>query len=117
MKTNVTETSITAYYNHPTKQSQKLRVANYCLKQTKAGKPVWISDIASHFAIAGQLDLAQLSTVSGRLKEIKDEGVILNGDKYRLHLLEKKKPANGRTPVEMYALVLDAGENNQLELF
>ena len=117
MKTNVTETSITAYHNHDGKQSQKLRVANYCLNETKHGRPFWITKIAEHFALAGQLDLAQLSTVSGRLKEIKDEGVILSGYKYRLHLLEKKKPANGRTPVEMYALVLDVCENNQLELF
>lgn len=117
MKTNVTFTSITAYHNHDGKQSQKIRVAQYCINETKHNRLVWINKIAEHFAIAGQVDLAQKSTVSPRFNEIKENGVIVNGKKHKLVLMKVDRPAPDKKPVEMYWLVIDNGENNQLELF
>lgn len=117
MKTNVTQTSIVAYHSHRSKNTQVLRVADYCLKETKAGRPVWIRKIAEHFAIHSQPDLAQISTASARFKEIKENGVIIQGEKYRLEYVRTERPANGRCAVEMYALVIDRPSTNQPELF
>ena len=118
MKTQVTETSITAYHTHPAKSEQALKVADYCERETKAGRLVWIGKIADHFLLAGNKDLGQKSTASARLADIKERGVILNGRKYRLELVKKDTPPGGRCKVEMWALVLDhPKETAQLALF
>jgi len=118
VKTQVTDTSIQAYHTHPAKGEQALKVAEYCERETKAGKLVWISKIADHFALTGHKDLGQISTASARLHEIKEKGVVMNGRKYRLEFVKKDTPPGGRCKVEMWALVLDMPkENAQLALF
>ena len=118
MKTAVTETSIQSYHTHPAKGDQVTKVAEYCERETKAGRLVWIGKIAEHFLLAGSQDLGQKSTASARLSEIKEKGVILNGRRYCLKLVKKETPPGGRCKVEMWALVIEQPkEKAQLTLF
>ncbi len=117
MKTQVTQTSITAYHAHPVKVGQGLKVAEYAADETKHGKLVWISKIAEHFALTDK-DLGQKSTASARLNDIKERGAIIDGKKYRLEKVKEAVPPGGRCAVEMWALVLDTPkENAQLTMF
>jgi hypothetical protein len=118
MKTQVTKTSIEAYHTHPAKGEQCLKVAEFCERETKAGRLVWIGKIADHFLVAGNKDLGQKSTASARLADIKERGVILNGRKYRLEFVREERPQGGRCKVEMWALILDQPkEATQLLMF
>ena len=103
---NVTQTSIEAYHSLKSEGTQKLRVAVYCLNETKAGRPVWINKIAEHFTLIGQADLAQKSTVSPRFNTIKKEGVVIDGRQYKLEFVKSDRPAKNKPLTEMYALVL-----------
>lgn len=118
MKTQVTDTSIVAYHTHPVKGEQALKVAEYCERETRAGRLVWIGKIADHFALIGHKDLGQKNTASARFNEIKSRGVVLNGHKYALKFVRNERPPGGRCAVEMWALVIDTPtENAQLALF
>lgn len=118
MKTAVTETSIAAYHAHPVKAGQALEIAAYCERETKAGRLTWIGKIAEHFALLGNRALSQKSTVSARFNEIKERGALIGDRRYRLEKVKEAVPPGGRTPVEMWALVLDLpGKSGQMELF
>lgn len=117
MKTDVTQTSIAAYHTHPAKGEQVMRVAEYCKRETKAGRLVWIGKIAEHFTLTGNPDLGQKSTASARLADIKERGVVLNGHRYCLKLVKKDTPPGGRCKVEMWALVEQPKGDAQLALF
>lgn len=118
MKTQVTDTSRTAYHAHPAKGEQALKVAAFAESETKHGRLVWIGKIADYFLTRGDKDLGQKSTASARLNDIKERGVILNGKKYRLEKVREEKPPGGRCKVEMWALVIDIPKQEaQLALF
>ena len=102
-----TQTSIQAYHGLKSEGSQKLRIAIFCEKETKGGRPVWITKIADSFMLKGERDLAQLSTVSARFNSIKKDGVIIEGRNYKLEFVKEARPVNGRNHVEMFFLVLD----------
>lgn len=102
-----TNTSIESYHSLKSEGTQKLRVAQYCERETKAGRLVWINKIAEHFTLSGQSDLAQKSTVSARLNSIKKDGVVLDGRQYKLSFIREDRPAKGKPLTEMFALVLD----------
>ena len=104
---NVTDTSIQSYHSLKSEGTQKLRVAVYCLSETKAGRPVWINKIAEHFMLTGQHDLAQKSSVSARFNAIKKDGIAVDGRQYKLEFVKSDRPAKNKPLTEMYALVLD----------
>lgn len=102
----VTSTSIQSYRELKAEKepTQLLLVAAFLEKETKAGRAHSIRTIADHFTRAQNAALSQISSVSARLKKIKEEGVIYNGRVMQLHLVETRKNATGRQ-AEYYMLV------------
>ena len=109
MKTDVTLTSIEAFHaNAAIRPTQAQQIAEYCEAETRKGRLVWIGKIARHFYEVGKEALSQKSTVSARFNEIKEHGVMLGKHRYKLELIKEDIPPGGKTPVEMYWLVIDA---------
>ena len=77
------------------------RIARYILSRTRQAKPVWRKDICRALEL-------EASTVAGRVNEIEQHGIELDGLQYRLQYLTNgvKDPVTGKT-VEAFALVLN----------
>lgn len=103
MTTNVKATSVQAYRKTaPQRFTQRSRIAQYILSRTRQGKPVWRKDIVRALEL-------EASTVAGRVNEIEQQGIEVDGQQYRLQYLTNgvKDPVTGKT-VEAFALVLDS---------
>lgn len=108
MKTNVTKTSIESYHAHPCLASQRKSVAEFILKETKAGRWTWISKIADNARAIGHVELLQKSSAARALNELKKAEVILiSGVEY---VLVKSavlwKPPGSVRRVEQWAIRL-----------
>ncbi|MCB0541870.1 MAG: hypothetical protein KDC70_00045 [Saprospiraceae bacterium] len=115
---NVTQTSREAFHAHQGRDGQRLKVADYIIRETKHGKLCWIGKVAEHFALIGDKALGQLSTASRAMNELKKYGIVYNGLKYRMKKVREEKPPNGRCKVEMWALVIDNEKDaGQLAMF
>ena len=101
-----THTSIQSYQELKAEKepTQLLLVAAFLEKETRAGHAHSIRTIAEYFMRSGNSALSQISSVSARLKKIKEEGVVYNGRVMELHLVETRKNATGRQ-AEYYMLV------------
>jgi len=99
-----TQTSIQSYHSLENEGTQILKVAAFLEKETKAGRVHSIRTIAEHFMKSSNYGLSQISTVSARLNVIKENGIVFDGRKMELKLIEVKKNPGGRK-AEHYALV------------
>lgn len=104
---NVTLSSIEAYHQHPTKEIQRQAVAVFILAETKAGRWTWITKISDNAHQIGHPGLAQHSTASARLKELKKHGATINGQKYELvKSAVRWKPPGSAVAIEQWAIIL-----------
>lgn len=122
MKTNVSQASIEAYHdkeNKKTQATQRLRVIEHIIQQTKAGRPCCIASIADHFQLSDSRGLGQKSTVSARVNEIEKQGaVIFDQMAYEFKTVEKKKyRASDRTEVTHFCLILKKEDAKQMTFF
>lgn len=117
MKINATQTQIDAYHAHENLNQQRLKVAEYIIRETKAGRLCWISKVAEHFAIHSDNALRQLSTASRAMNDLKKDGIVFGGHKYIMHKVKEDRPPGGRCKVEMWALVIENKETGQMALF
>lgn len=98
----VKQTSIAAYYDVTLdKVTQRGIVAAFIRKKTLQGKPCTRAMIEREAGI-------RITTVCGRVKELEEEGIILEGKKYRLEYLQSriKDPITNKT-VEAFCLIID----------
>ena len=110
MKINVTLTSRLSFQsNAELIASQREAVALFMLAETKAGHWTWIRKVAENAEKIGFIGLAQLSSASRAMKELKDCDVIINGTVYVMHRGASFVPKGGRCKVEPWALVLKGG--------
>lgn len=96
----VKQTSIEAYYGPtPDKLTIRRKVAQFILQKTREGKPCTRGMIERETGI-------RISTICGRVKEIEEEGIMLFGVKYRLHIFKQRyiDPITKKS-VEGFALI------------
>lgn len=117
MKTQVTQTSIEAYHTVASKNSgnTRLEVARYILSETKQGRPTCLADINNHFR--NHPSLREKSTVSARLNEIKNGGIVIDGVEYRIEFVESRPSKSTGVKAQHFCLVLAKGEPKQLQMF
>jgi hypothetical protein len=111
MHTQVKATSIATYHKTaPERHTLRSRIARYILTRTRQGKPVWRKDIVRALEL-------EASTVAGRVNEIEQQGIELDGLQYRLQYLTNgvKDPVTGKT-VEAFALVIDSESQLKFDL-
>jgi len=103
----VTDTSRRAFYaNQDSIRTQRIAVAEFILKETKAGRWTWISKIADNAQNIGNIGLSQKSSASRALKELKGVDIILDGVAYVLEKGELFRPIGGKCAIEPWAMVL-----------
>lgn len=100
---NVTQTSIQAYHAHQHKQTQVARVARHILAH--AGQHgITLNEIAADLKM-------RESTVSGRLKELKNmETVYIDFAEYKMQMIGKRKSRITNVTNEAWALVPKTGQ-------
>jgi hypothetical protein len=107
MKTAVTTTSIAAFHDNAALiASQRESVALFILSETKAGHWTWIRKVSENADKIGFPGLAQLSSASRAMNELKGCDVIINGTAYVMHRGASFVPKGGRCKIEPWALVL-----------
>lgn len=117
MKTQVTQTSIEAYHTVASKNSGKTRleVAMFILSETKQGRPTCLADIHHHFR--NHPSLREKSTVSARLNEIKNGGIVIDGQEYRIEFVSSRPSLSTGVKAQHFCLVLAKQEPKQLQMF
>ena len=117
MKTQVTQTSIEAFHNIASKNSGKTRleVAMFILSETKPGRPTCLADIHYHFR--NHPSLREKSTVSARLNEIKNGGIVIDGQEYRIEFVSSRPSLSTGVKAQHFCMVLAKGEPKQLQMF
>ena len=114
MKTKVTETSITAFRkNQDVIRTQRQAVAEFILKESRAGRWTWIRKIADNADKIGFPALSQLSSASRALNELKRFGANLEGQEWVLWKGPSVKQPGCRSIVENWAMVLESSLKNQ----
>lgn len=122
MLTKVSETSIEAYHNADNataREGQRIRVIQFIIAETKAGRPTSRSAIKAHFYKLGFEPLTQSSSVSRAVNEIiKLETVFHGGDKYRFEQVAPRKfRPEDRTEIEHFCLVRVVAAPQQMSIF
>ena len=117
MKTQVTQTSIEAYHTVASKNSgnTRLEVAMFILSETKQGRPTCLADIHYHFR--NHPSLREKSTVSARLNEIKNGGIVIDGQEYRIEFVSSRPSLSTGVKAQHFCMVLAKGEPKQLQMF
>lgn len=118
MLTKVTQTSVDAYHSLENEGGQKLVIARFLISETKHARAHSIQTIAEYFKLHCNAALSETGRVSARLNSIKKDGIIYDGQKHILELVDTKKNlATGRQN-EYYWLVREkAQEAEQKTLF
>lgn len=119
MKTDVQDTSITAYHDPARQESaahQRVKIAEFLIKETKAGRAHCIATVSEALCLSFP-SLAQKSTVSARMKELKETGYNFKGQPYEMKFVITKPSGEHGRKADHYFMVLKQPDAQQMSMF
>jgi len=106
MKTKVTDTSILSFHAHNGLETQRMAVARFILAETRAGRWTWISKISDNAEKIGHFELAQKSSASRALNELKKQEILIEGELWVIVSGRPFRPPGAKRMIEPWAIVL-----------